>query len=110
MLSGGNQQKVLFAKTLLRRPRVLILDEPTRGVDVGARRAIYDIIAELVAGGMAVLLISSEYEEVASMSHRLLVMRGGEIVADLDAAETTHDTALSAAFGVAGMTHSTPGR
>jgi rhamnose transport system ATP-binding protein len=105
VLSGGNQQKVLFAKTLLRRPRVLILDEPTRGVDVGARRAIYDIVVDLVAAGMAVILISSEYEEVANMSHRLLVLRDGRVTAELDASEATHDAALAAAFGVASSSH-----
>jgi rhamnose transport system ATP-binding protein len=100
VLSGGNQQKVLFAKTLLRRPKVLILDEPTRGVDIGARRAIYDIVVGLLEGGMAVILISSEYDEVAQMSHRLEVMREGRIVASFDASETSHDAALAAAFGV----------
>nr|WP_295374635.1 sugar ABC transporter ATP-binding protein [Pseudoxanthomonas sp.] len=100
VLSGGNQQKVLFAKTLLRRPRVLILDEPTRGVDIGARRAIYDVVARLVASGMAVILISSEYEEVANMSHRLCVMRDGLIAASFEGEEATHDAVLAAAFGL----------
>jgi ABC-type sugar transport system ATPase subunit len=100
VLSGGNQQKVLFAKTLLRRPRLLILDEPTRGVDVGARRAIYDIVAELVAEGMAVILISSEYDEVVNMSHRLCVMREGRIVEEFSASQASHAATLAAAFGV----------
>ena len=100
VLSGGNQQKVLFAKTLLRRPKVLILDEPTRGVDVGARREIYDIVVKLVEDGMSVILISSEFDEVAQMSHRLAVMREGRIVAEFDAAEVSQDVALAAAFGV----------
>jgi ABC-type sugar transport system ATPase subunit len=100
VLSGGNQQKVLFAKALLRTPRVLVLDEPTRGVDIGARRAIYDLVAEFVAGGMAVVLISSDYEEVANLSHRLCVMREGRIVAELDAGDASHDAVLAAAFGV----------
>jgi rhamnose transport system ATP-binding protein len=99
-LSGGNQQKVLFAKALLRAPRVLILDEPTRGVDVGARRAIYDVVARFVAKGMAVILISSEFEEVANLSHRLCVMREGRIVAEFDAVDASHDAVLAAAFGV----------
>jgi rhamnose transport system ATP-binding protein len=100
VLSGGNQQKVLFAKTLLSRPRLLILDEPTRGVDVGARRAIYDIVADLVAGGMAVILISSEYDEVVHMSHRLCVMREGRIVKEFTASNVSHASTLAAAFGV----------
>jgi simple sugar transport system ATP-binding protein/ribose transport system ATP-binding protein len=97
-LSGGNQQKVLFAKWLLRRPRVLLADEPTRGVDVGAKRAIYELIHSLAAEGMAVLLISSELEEVLGLAHRVLVMRGGEIVRRLEGDEITEDAVMSAAF------------
>jgi ABC-type sugar transport system ATPase subunit len=97
-LSGGNQQKVLFAKWLLRRPRVLIADEPTRGVDVGAKRAIYDLIHSLAAEGMAVLLISSELEEVLGLAHRVLVMRGGEIVGRLEGDEITEDAVMNASF------------
>ena len=74
-LSGGNQQKVLFAKWLLGAPRVLLADEPTRGVDVGAKRAIYELIVSLAADGMALLLVSSEIEEVLGLAHRVLVMR-----------------------------------
>jgi simple sugar transport system ATP-binding protein/ribose transport system ATP-binding protein len=84
-LSGGNQQKVLFGKWLVRQPRVLIADEPTRGVDVGAKRAIYDLITRLAADGMAVLLISSELEEVLGLAHRVLVMRAGRLAAEFDA-------------------------
>ena len=76
-LSGGNQQKILFAKWLFRRPHVFIADEPTRGVDVGAKRAIYELLHSLAAEGIAVLLISSEHEEVLGLAHRVLVMRGG---------------------------------
>jgi rhamnose transport system ATP-binding protein len=97
-LSGGNQQKVLFAKWLLRRPRLLIADEPTRGVDVGAKRAIYDLIHSLAADGMAVLLISSELEEVLGLSHRLLVMRGGSVVARFEGDEMSEDAVMAAAF------------
>jgi ABC-type sugar transport system ATPase subunit len=100
VLSGGNQQKVLFAKTLMREPKVLILDEPTRGVDVGARREIYDVIVRLLDHGMGVILISSEFEEVSAMSHRLCVMRDGCIVAEFDSADVSQDVALSAAFGI----------
>jgi simple sugar transport system ATP-binding protein/ribose transport system ATP-binding protein len=97
-LSGGNQQKVLFARWLFRRPQVFIADEPTRGVDVGAKRAIHDLIHELAAKGMAVLLISSEHEEVLGMAHRVLVMRGGRFVAELDRHAMSEDAVLHAAF------------
>ena len=97
-LSGGNQQKVLFAKWLFRRPRLLIADEPTRGVDVGAKAAIYELIHHLAAEGMAVLLISSEHEEVLGLGHRVLVMRGGRIVAEFDGRDVTEDQVMAAAF------------
>ena len=76
-LSGGNQQKVLLAKWLVKQPKVLILDEPTRGVDVGAKMAIYEIIRDCAARGVAVIVVSSELEEVLGLSHRVLVMSGG---------------------------------
>ena len=101
-LSGGNQQKVLFAKWLFRRPRVFIADEPTRGVDVGAKRAIYELIESLAAEGLAVLLISSEHEEVLGLAHRVLVMRGGRIVAEFDEQSMSEDAVLHAAFATAG--------
>jgi rhamnose transport system ATP-binding protein len=97
-LSGGNQQKLLFARALLCRPRVLIADEPTRGVDVGARRAIYDLLVGLVGEGLGVLLISSDLEEVLGLSHRILVMRAGQIVAELDGGTATEHDVLDAAF------------
>jgi ABC-type sugar transport system ATPase subunit len=97
-LSGGNQQKVLFAKWLVRPPRVLIADEPTRGVDVGAKRQIHDLIAGLAEQGMAVLLISSELEEVLGLAHRVLVMRRGRIVAEYDSEEATMERVMASAF------------
>jgi ABC-type sugar transport system ATPase subunit len=97
-LSGGNQQKVLFAKWLVRPPRVLIVDEPTRGVDVGAKRQIHELIVELAAQGMAVLVISSELEEVLGLAHRVLVMRRGRIVAQYDSEEATMERVMAAAF------------
>lgn len=81
-LSGGNQQKVALSKWLVRPPRVLIADEPTRGVDVGAKRAIYELITRLAVEGVAVLIISSELEEVIGLAHRILVIRRGAIVAE----------------------------
>ncbi|MBM3676741.1 MAG: sugar ABC transporter ATP-binding protein [Actinobacteria bacterium] len=97
-LSGGNQQKVLFAKWLLERPRVFIADEPTRGVDVGAKQAIYELIRQLASEGMAVVLISSEHAEVLGLAHRVLVMREGRIVAEFDGETMTEDVVLHAAF------------
>lgn len=83
--SGGNQQKSLFGKWTLQKPRVILLDEPTRGVDIGAKRSIYDAVAETAAGGTAVLLISSELEEVVRLSHRILLMSEGRIIGEMDA-------------------------
>jgi ribose transport system ATP-binding protein len=97
-LSGGNQQKVLFAKWMFRRPHVFIADEPTRGVDVGAKRAIYELIRSLAAEGIGVLMISSEHEEVLGLAHRVLVMRNGRIVAEFDDETMSEDAVLHAAF------------
>ena len=97
-LSGGNQQKVLLARTLLCGPRVMIADEPTRGVDVGAKRAIYDFITSLAADGLGVILISSELEEILGLAHRVLVMRGGRIVAEFAGDAMTASGILAAAF------------
>lgn len=82
-LSGGNQQKALFARWSLTRPRVLLLDEPTRGVDVGAKTEIYRILNRLAADGVGIILVSSDLPELVAMSDRVLVMRGGAIVAEL---------------------------
>jgi len=98
-LSGGNQQKTLFARWMYRRPQVFIADEPTRGVDVGAKRAIYELIHALAAEGAAVILISSEHEEVLGLAHRVLVMREGRIAAELAGTDMTEDALLRAAFG-----------
>jgi rhamnose transport system ATP-binding protein len=97
-LSGGNQQKTMFAKWLVRTPRVLIADEPTRGVDVGAKRQIHGLIARLAQGGMAVLLISSELEEVLGLAHRVLVLRRGQTVAEYGSEEATMERVLASAF------------
>jgi len=102
-LSGGNQQKVLFARWLFRNPRVLLLDEPTRGVDVAARAAIHRLINNLANQGTAVLLISSEIEEVLGLAHRVLVMRRGTITREF-AADPPLDAVMEAAFGLEGRT------
>lgn len=96
-LSGGNQQKVLLAKWLVKKPKVLILDEPTRGVDVGAKMAIYEIIRELAASGVAVVVVSSELEEVLGLSHRVLVMSGGRQRAILDRGEASSESVMQLA-------------
>jgi ABC-type sugar transport system ATPase subunit len=98
-LSGGNQQKLLFARSLLSDPTVLIADEPTRGVDVGAKRAIYELLTTLTAGGLGILLISSDVEEILGLAHRVLVMRGGRVVTELTGENATEAAILGAAFG-----------
>ena len=98
-LSGGNQQKALFARILLRGPRVLIADEPTRGVDVGAKRALYELLTSLAADGLGVLLISSDAEEILGLAHRVLVMRAGRIAAEFRGQAMTEAAILGAAFG-----------
>ncbi len=98
-LSGGNQQKVVIGKWLLSRPRVLICDEPTRGVDIGARLEIYGRLRELARKGMGILMVSSELPEVLGMADRLLVMRKGRIAAELTAAAATEQKVMAAALG-----------
>lgn len=98
-LSGGNQQKVLFARAVLGEPVLLIADEPTRGVDVGSKQAIYASINRLVDSGCAVLLVSSELDEVIGTCHRALVMRNGRIVTQFSGDELTESNLLAAAFG-----------
>ena len=97
-LSGGNQQKILFARAAIGQPSLLIADEPTRGVDVGAKRGIYDLIASLAAKGEAILLISSEIEEIMGLSHRVLVMSRGKIAAELSGDKLTEKAVMEAAF------------
>ncbi len=101
-LSGGNQQKVLFGRALQRARRILIADEPTRGVDIGARRAIYDLIVEQAARGIGVVVISSDVEEVLGLAHRVLVVRTGRIVAELEGERMTEENILVAAFAEPG--------
>ncbi len=93
-LSGGNQQKIVLARWLARSPKVLILDEPTRGIDVGAKAEIYALIKELAAQGYAVVFISSELPEILGMSDRILVMHAGRITGELSRAEATEEAVL----------------
>ncbi len=96
-LSGGNQQKVSLAKWLFVTPKLLILDEPTRGIDVGAKHEIYSIMNELVAEGMSIIMISSELPEVLGMSDRIYVMAGGKIIGELSNKEATQEKIMAMA-------------
>jgi ABC-type sugar transport system ATPase subunit len=96
-LSGGNQQKVVFAKWLTTAPRVLILDEPTRGIDVATKAEIYVLMRALASAGSGILLISSELPELLGMSDRILVMRDGRIAGELSRAEATEEKILALA-------------
>ena len=102
-LSGGNQQKIVLGKWLANNPKLLILDEPTRGIDVGAKAEIHRLMSELAAGGVAILMISSELPEVLGMSDRVLVMREGRLVAEFDRAEATSESVGAAMMGGASM-------
>jgi ABC-type sugar transport system ATPase subunit len=104
-LSGGNQQKVLIGRALTVAPKILIFDEPTRGVDIGAKIEIYAFIEELVASGVAVVLISSEMEEILRLSDRVVVLRRGKIAASLSREEAT-ETSIMRAAALAGDNHS----
>jgi ribose transport system ATP-binding protein len=95
-LSGGNQQKVLLARWLCLQPKVLLLDEPTRGIDVGAKAEVQALINELAEDGLGVLLISSELEELVEGSDRVVVLKDGRVVGELVGAEVSEDALLSA--------------
>ncbi len=97
-LSGGNQQKVVIARTMLADPEIVILDEPTRGIDVGAKAEVHGIIGEFVRKGRTVILVSSEISELLALCDRILVMREGEITAELDPARTTSEEILGYAI------------
>lgn len=100
-LSGGNQQKVVLSKWLMTQPKLLILDEPTRGVDVGAKHEVHTIVRELAAQGMGVLMISSDLPEVLALSDRVVVMRQGRVAAELAASEASQEAIMFAATGQA---------
>ena len=95
-LSGGNQQKVLLARWLATQPRLLILDEPTRGIDVGAKYEIYTIIARLAAEGKAIIVISSEMPELLGISDRIYVMNEGRIVGEMAASDASQEKIMAA--------------
>jgi rhamnose transport system ATP-binding protein len=101
-LSGGNQQKVVIAKWLATKPRVLILDEPTRGVDIGAKVEVHRIVSDLAASGLAIVMISSDLPEVLAMSDRILVLHEGRVAGELARAEATEERVMWAATGQAG--------
>ncbi len=94
-LSGGNQQKVIIARWLANNPDVLIMDEPTRGIDVGAKYEIYQIMIDLVKQGKSIIMISSEMPELLGMSNRIIVMCNGKITGDLEDAEATQEKVMS---------------
>ena len=96
-LSGGNQQKLLIGRALLSAPRLLVFDEPTRGVDVGAKQEIYAILAEIAGRGVGVLLISSELNELLTLCHRIFVVHDRRIIRSVGTAETSEDALLLAA-------------
>ncbi len=99
-LSGGNQQKVVIAKWLATQPRVIILDEPTKGIDIGSKAAVHAFMAELAAQGLAIIMVSSEIPEVLGMSDRVVVMREGRIVAEVAGADMTPQTLVRHAAGI----------
>ena len=108
-LSGGNQQKVLLAKWMFANPDVLILDEPTRGIDVGAKYEIYCIINDLAKAGKSVVMISSELPEVIGMSDRIYIMNQAKIVGEMKASEATQENIMACIVGVSGEANSADG-
>lgn len=98
-LSGGNQQKVVIAKWLAMKPNILIMDEPTRGIDIGAKSEIYALMRKMTEQGMSIIMISSEMSEVMQVSDRILVMHEGSISGELTAEEVTRNNIMQAAFG-----------
>ena len=98
-LSGGNQQKIVLGKWLAMKPRLLLLDEPTRGIDVGSKQEIYRLMEELAAGGVAILFVSSEMEEVLGMADRALVMHEGVIIGELARDQLNEEAVMQLATG-----------
>jgi D-xylose transport system ATP-binding protein len=100
-LSGGNQQKVVIAKWLLSNPKILIMDDPTRGIDVGAKYEIYKLMNELAERGVSIIMISSELEEVLGMSDRIMVMHEGRSTRTLEIGEASQERIMALATGIA---------
>lgn len=100
LMSGGNQQKVVVGKWLMRDLKLLIVDEPTAGIDVGAKDEIYGILEDLAHQGVAVILVSSDLQELIRVSHRILVMRKGSIVREFNSGSVTQSMVLEAASGL----------
>jgi ribose transport system ATP-binding protein len=98
-LSGANQQKLVIARWLARAPKLFMLDEPTRGIDVGARAAIYELIAELARAGMAVVIVSSDLDEVLGLSHRVMVLARGRSMGILDRDAASREAVMHLATG-----------
>jgi len=98
-LSGGNQQKVVIAKWIETEPTVFLLDEPTRGVDIGAKHEIYELMNQWTAQGIAIVLITSEMPELLAMSDRIIVMHRGKITAEFASSDATQERILAAAMG-----------
>jgi inositol transport system ATP-binding protein len=94
-LSGGNQQKVVLARWLALRPKVLIVDEPTRGIDVGAKVEVHNLLFELARSGIAIVAISSELAEVMAISDRIVTMREGRVTGDIDRAKATEEVLMT---------------
>ncbi|HWK69037.1 MAG TPA: sugar ABC transporter ATP-binding protein [Rhizobiaceae bacterium] len=101
-LSGGNQQKVVIAKWLATKPKVIILDEPTKGIDIGSKAAVHEFMSELVAGGLSIIMVSSEIPEILGMSDRVIVMREGRMVATFDRQSLHAEKLVRAAAGIGG--------
>jgi rhamnose transport system ATP-binding protein len=98
-LSGGNQQKVMIAKWLVRQPKVLLIDEPTKGVDVGAKVEIHALLRRLARAGAGIVLVSSDFPELIGLADRILVMHEGRIVADMPAAQATEQDLMLLSSG-----------
>ncbi|AMM83490.1 hypothetical protein AZF01_03235 [Martelella sp. AD-3] len=99
-LSGGNQQKVVIAKWLATQPKVIILDEPTKGIDIGSKSAVHAFMSELAGRGLSIIMVSSEIPEILGMSDRVIVMREGRIVAELARDEMSAEKLVRAAAGI----------